>query len=151
LAFFITWTTYGSWLPGDPRGWVDGHGAVRTPNDRLRRVAARGMREAAVELTWSQRQSAEQAVTEQSCYRGWTLHATSCRTCHMHVVVAAPDRQPDEVLRCLKAWCSRRLSAGMGRSRTWWSKGGSVRWLFDTEAVADVIAYVKECQDRPRV
>lgn len=22
LAYFITWTTYGTWLPGDPRGWV---------------------------------------------------------------------------------------------------------------------------------
>ena len=21
LAYHITWTTYGSWLPGDPRGW----------------------------------------------------------------------------------------------------------------------------------
>jgi hypothetical protein len=22
LAYFLTWTTYGSWLPGDERGWV---------------------------------------------------------------------------------------------------------------------------------
>ena len=21
LAFFLTWTTYGTWLPGDERGW----------------------------------------------------------------------------------------------------------------------------------
>jgi hypothetical protein len=23
LAYFLTFRTYGSWLPGDPRGWVD--------------------------------------------------------------------------------------------------------------------------------
>jgi hypothetical protein len=23
LAYFLTWTTYGSWLPGDERGWVE--------------------------------------------------------------------------------------------------------------------------------
>ena len=22
LAFFLTWPTYGTWLPGDERGWV---------------------------------------------------------------------------------------------------------------------------------
>jgi len=22
LAYFLTWTTYGTWLPGDERGWV---------------------------------------------------------------------------------------------------------------------------------
>ena len=21
LAYFLTWTTYGTWLPGDERGW----------------------------------------------------------------------------------------------------------------------------------
>ena len=22
LAYYLTWTTYGTWLPGDERGWV---------------------------------------------------------------------------------------------------------------------------------
>jgi hypothetical protein len=25
LAYFLTWTTYGTWLPGDSRGWVNRH------------------------------------------------------------------------------------------------------------------------------
>ena len=23
LAYFLTWTTYGTWLPGDERGWIE--------------------------------------------------------------------------------------------------------------------------------
>ena len=23
LAYFLTWPTYGTWLPGDERGWVE--------------------------------------------------------------------------------------------------------------------------------
>jgi hypothetical protein len=23
IAFFLTWSTYGTWLPGDDRGWVE--------------------------------------------------------------------------------------------------------------------------------
>ena len=28
LAYFLTWTTYGSWLPGDERNWVDKRGEL---------------------------------------------------------------------------------------------------------------------------
>ncbi len=30
IAFFITWPTYGTWLPGDERGWVVYTSASRT-------------------------------------------------------------------------------------------------------------------------
>ena len=23
LAYFLTWSTYGTWLPGDARGWIE--------------------------------------------------------------------------------------------------------------------------------
>jgi hypothetical protein len=23
IGYFLTWVTYGTWLPGDPRGWVE--------------------------------------------------------------------------------------------------------------------------------
>ena len=29
LALFLTWTTYGLWLPGDERGWVEKPGRFR--------------------------------------------------------------------------------------------------------------------------
>jgi hypothetical protein len=25
LAYFLTWATYGTWLPGDERGWIQYH------------------------------------------------------------------------------------------------------------------------------
>jgi hypothetical protein len=35
MAFFLTWTTYGSWLPGDDRGWCDARGVMREASHRL--------------------------------------------------------------------------------------------------------------------
>jgi predicted nucleic acid-binding protein len=32
LALFLTWTTYGSWLSGDERGWVEKPGCFREPD-----------------------------------------------------------------------------------------------------------------------
>jgi len=150
LAFFLTWTTHGSWLPGDARGWVDDRGVIRAPNERLVRVAGSLMREPSVVLAIHQRHTVERAIHEQCRFRGWMLHAVSCRTTHVHTVVSATMTTPEVALRCLKAWCSRQLSAGEHRPRKWWTKGGSMRRLYDTRGIEAVIEYVVECQDRPR-
>ena len=42
IGFFLTWVTYGTWLPGDSRGWVEstdmaGNSQTRCSNWRRRR------------------------------------------------------------------------------------------------------------------
>ena len=39
IAFFATWTTCGTWLPGDPRGWYQAGRGLREP-DAMRRLEA---------------------------------------------------------------------------------------------------------------
>ena len=155
LAFFLTWTTYGSWLPGDERGWVDGRGGMRVADPSRAFAARRSMKETAVLLTDRQRAAAEQAIAAHCCVRGWHLHAVQCRTQHVHVVVTAASASPDEVLRQLKSWGTRALrqmdgvnSVGPARRR-WWNESGSRRQVFREGDLAAVIAYVTECQGVP--
>ena len=150
MALFLTWTTYGSWLPGDDRGWCDVHGVMRQPSHRLALHASRFMRDARVELGQHDRGIVEAAVREHCEFRGWQLHAVNCRPAHVHVVVSAWGWSPGEVLRSIKARCSRNLSSRAGGRARWWTRNGSKRLLYDTRDVEDVVAYVLECQDRPR-
>ena len=150
LAFFLTWTTYGSWMPGDARGWADDRGAIREPNARLTRVAAGLMRGPSVVLTFAQRDTVVRVIHEHCNFRGWTLHAATCRTTHVHVVVSAAVRTPDAVLGSIKARCSRQLSQEDDGPRTWWTRGGSMRQIYDMRALENVVTYVVECQDKPR-
>ena len=150
FAIFLTWTTYGSWLPGDARGWVDAHGLTREPPPGLAHHALRLMPDHSVVLTTHQRHAVEDAIIAHCTFRGWTLHAVTCRTNHVHVVVSASERIPHRVMGSLKAWCSRRLSDGMQGRQRWWTKGGSVRRLYEPRAIEAVVEYVVECQDRPR-
>jgi len=150
LALFLTWTTYGPWLPGDARGWTDHRGTIRVPNPRLRRIAAACLKREAVVLGPTDRDQVEQGIREHCRFRGWHLLAASCRSTHVHVVVAAENHRPDEVLRSLKAWCSRRLAARVMCSTSRWSRGGSVRRLYESRDVEAVVVYVAELQDRPR-
>ena len=150
LAFFLTWTTYGSWMPGDARGWADDRGVIRAPNAKLARVAIGLMLGPSVVLTFAQRDIVERAIHEHCDFRGWTLHAAICRTTHVHAVVSAAKRTPDGVLGSIKARCSRQLSHRAKDPRTWWTRGGSMRHIYDMRALENVVTYVVECQDKPR-
>ncbi len=151
LAFFLTWTTYGSWLPGDRRGWVDGRGGMHVAEPPRTVLARRRMAEEPLALDVDQRAAVAEAITTHGRVRGWHIHAVECRTQHTHVVVTAVGRDPDDVMRQFKSWATRALRRHAGEqgcsSRTrWWTEGGSGRWIFRERDLAAVVAYVKECQ-----
>ncbi len=112
------------------------------------------MVESAIVLTQEQRSLVEQTIRDHCRIRGWYLHAVNPRTNHIHVVVTA-DRDPDEVIHQLKAWCSRKLSDQAGLTaavarkagrRRWFTEGGDKERIEDEEHLQNVIQYVMERQ-----
>ncbi len=153
LAYMITWTTYGTWLPGDERGWVGrGSREIQPPDPERQDVARGAMTESAVTLSQEQRHLADSVIVKHCQIRKWHLHARSVRTNHVHVVVSGP-LQGEEIRAQLKAWCSRALSehAGLeGRSRNglrrWWTEKGDIEWIGDEEHLYNATRYVIELQ-----
>ena len=155
LAYHLTWTTYGTWLPGDERGWVaSGKDGIQLPDRQRELEARRSLAESPVVLTDGQRQVVEQTVRDHCQIRGWTLHALNVRSNHIHVVVTA-DRRPEEVLNQFKAWCSRKVSDDAGLTaavakkagrRRWWTEHGSTKWIFDEKYLEEAVHYVVERQ-----
>jgi REP element-mobilizing transposase RayT len=158
LAYFLTWTTYGTWLPGDERGWVAKPGDLHLPDASLERESRSRMTESPVLLDDRQRDIVVRTIAEHCLVRSWHLHAVACRTNHVHVVVTADRRRPEDVMDQLKAWCTRKLKdqdrVRIPENRTirwnWWTQRGSKRWLNDLHSLETAISYVQEGQDRPR-
>ena len=73
IAYFITWTTYGTWLPGDERGWWH-RGQYHSPNELFREMAAAEMKETAFTLSQEDRDLVEETVTRHCDIRSWILH-----------------------------------------------------------------------------
>jgi REP element-mobilizing transposase RayT len=145
LGFFITWTTYGTWLPGDARGWVRSGEPDIQAADPQKEIGARGKLLAEpVLLTTEQRSIVEQTIHDHCNHRKWKLHAVNARTNHVHVVVTA-DVTPEQVMGQFKAWCSRRLNAKWHRKQ-WWTEHGSTRWLNDAESFGMAVDYVVDYQ-----
>jgi len=155
LAYFLTWPTYGTWLPGDERGWVDrGHG-FQAPNPGRKWEAAARLTDDDCQLDVQQRHLVEETIAGHCLFRGWTLHAVNCRTNHVHVVVTA-SAHPDAVRTQFKAWCTRRLkeldvARGVHISREqWWAERGNKRYINDMASLEAAIQYVRDAQDSPR-
>jgi len=150
LAYFLTWTTYGTRLPGDERGWNrKKESAVQSPSPLLVEAAQARMKEAEFRLSPEQRRTVETTIRDHCSIRNWTLHAVNARSNHVHVVVTAAKYRPETVRDQFKAWCTRKLKSLAGARSRFWTEGGSCRWMNRQDELESALIYVVDAQDRP--
>jgi len=157
LAFFITFTTYGSWLHGDPRGWVDrsrlpDNDARRGPHARIHGQRREETRSPAVTLDARMRECVRRAIRETCETAGWTLASLAVRRTHAHVL-ATSDRSATQTLSCLKGQATRALrsAALVETGRRVWTRQGSTKYLWTRRSVIQVQHYIEAMQDHPDV
>ena len=133
IAYFLTWTTYGSRLHGDPRGTVDrDHNAPGEPGlglrPRLQRAETGLLRYRPFVIDADQRRCLSNAIVDTCRVRGWSLRALNVRTNHLHVVVSA-DHQVERIMNSLKAWSTRYLREAdlVDADRPLWTRHGSTK------------------------
>ena len=76
IAYHLIWTTYGTWLPGDARGWIaSGVPGVQDPDPAREDAAREMMAEPAVRLTAEQRHIVTQAASgDHRRIKDWQPH-----------------------------------------------------------------------------
>ncbi len=149
VAFFITWTTYGTWLPGDERGWTEYRHGWRLPCHDLEQRSRASMTGTPCLLSHIERQIVIRQIRETCKYRKWVHYASTCRSNHVHIVIGAFDTNPIKIRTDMKSWCARRLREGSRPEReNWWSERGCVRYVWTEESLETVMRYVNEAQDR---
>ena len=149
LAYFLTWTTYGTWLPGDERGWSRKHEFdIQCPSRLFVEMAQSRMKEPAFFLDDPSRRVVEDTIRKHCAVRTWQLHAVNALTNHVHVVVTAVGYEPETVRDQFKAWCTRRLKASETARTKFWTEGGSCRWINQEADLEAAVSYVIEAQDR---
>jgi REP element-mobilizing transposase RayT len=146
LAIFSTWTTFGTWLPGDERGWFH-HGRWEAPDVLRRFEATLQMSEDAAILSDHRRRLVERTIADHCIHRRWTLYAVNCRSNHVHVVVSAPDQPVNLPREQFKSWCTRKLideakASGLATRRNWWTQRGWDSLIYDENGLAEAVDYV---------
>jgi REP element-mobilizing transposase RayT len=165
--WFLTSTTYGTWLPGDERGSVttvlDGPGPRKRHNipgtacdegmPGLHASAHAALKDRPVYLSREQAEALLAQFQETAEHRGWLLLAVAIMANHFHILIGVRgDPEPDAILGNFKSYGSRALNRRWGKpaSGTWWTEGGSKRKKVGEPAVRDGIQYIRE-QEYPLV
>ncbi len=153
IAFFSTWTTYGTWLPGDERGWSHRNKGLQGPDLKRRFEAVLRQTEGALTLDADQRRLVEQTIADHCVIRRWHLHAVNCRSNHVHAIVTAPGRAIEIPREQFKAWCTRKLKERIlllhpssPCRENWWTERGWDEYIDDDEFLDNGIRYVLERQ-----
>ncbi|MEX0715812.1 MAG: hypothetical protein WD066_04460 [Planctomycetaceae bacterium] len=158
FALLITWTTYGTWLPGDPRG----HASNIIDEDRRyerRRgefgapygsgdshTLARASRLQNDSTVWLDRESAAvaaKAIVEACRERGWRIRRAALMANHAHVLIEDCGTDAGPVRRILKGVSQAKLSDHAGINRRWFTRGGSDRRKRGANAIATAMRYVE--------
>ena len=154
VVFFITFSCYGQWVPGEA-GVVDrAHNRLGGPtmpeSERLNAHLRKSMKQPAYEMDQVRRAAVLSAIVETCRHRGWSLLAAHVRTTHVHAVIDA-EAVPEQVMNSLKSYASRFLNqAGIdGADRRRWARHGSTRYLWTQDAITNAVLYVIEAQGGP--
>src|SRR6185295_9966346 len=149
LAYFISFRTYGTWLPGDKRGSIDRfhnrYGSpYKSPNQSWHRYNETKLKTAPLILKARERKTIESAICDTCARRQWLLQAINVRTNHVHTVVSASRHKTGVVLNAFKANATRQLRQdGLWRqSFSPFADRGSKRKLWNEQSVARAIDYV---------
>jgi REP element-mobilizing transposase RayT len=157
FAIHITWTCYGTWLPGDSRGHVsntllpDGGfepkmnvpGTPCAEGNAFTHDRARAAQKyPTVWLTPVEARCVAGTLVGACQKRGWRILQAAVMCNHVHVVITdCPDDGP-AVRRILKGTTQAALSKLLGHARRWWTEDGSNRYKHDHAAIEAAIRYV---------
>ncbi len=148
LGYLLTWTTYGTWLPGDSRGWQrKGTRTSQPPNKQKYLLAQSKMNEPKFLLSNNDRLLVEEAIKNVCHFREWILYTTGVQSNHVHVVVGVGTISPKDMSRQFKSWSTRALKTINKNRKRFWTEGCSCRSLFNDSSLGSAIVYVSETQN----
>jgi REP element-mobilizing transposase RayT len=156
FALHITWTCYGTWLPGDERGSVSNQllpeGGFRVKQNNpgtpvlagdsyTRQRAMKLQKGETVFLTAAEALCVAEELVNAARDRGWRILRGAVMANHVHVVVTdCPDDGP-AVRRILKGVSQAKLRERTGRGQRCWTAGGSDRYKHDQAAIDAAVRY----------
>jgi len=152
--YHITTNTYGTWLPGDPRGWrsrdhkrhVDGDYRNPPPTGAdagLYDYAKRNMKQSPVFLTTDQRKVAGQAMVEMLVDQRLKVIALSLDAVHCHFLARFPSRSGGPIVGRAKKHAYFKLHA-TGHVGKLWARACRMLPITDRQHQVNTYNYIRD-------
>ncbi|MBL7215734.1 MAG: transposase [Phycisphaerae bacterium] len=144
LAYFITFTTYGTWLHGDSRKSIlvkNGSTKLLGSNKSFFLYEQQQLKESSVTLDKKMREAVFEAIVERCLWKEWQLYATHVRSNHAHILVSSTEPM-DKLMTSFKAWATRKLRQHGYNIPKVWTQHGSTKYVFTKTKLFEKINYV---------
>jgi len=145
IGYMITFTTYGTWLQGDKRGYTE-DGEELEPNHLLEEANKQLLTKESVVLTKKQRNMIEEAIYAKAEEIGQKIFALSVCSNHTHIVIDYTTKDLGLIARYYKMAGQTALRKDGFEGRLW-AKGFDKRFCFNYGSLKRRINYVNEHND----
>jgi len=140
FGYMLTWTTYGSWLQGDKRGYVKDGRTLRGDKE-LVTLCENLQKNHTVKLRHNEKDIVCRAILDEAERIGQTIEALAVCSNHVHLV----SRYFPEPIGCTVSRFKNVATTALrkhGRAGRVWTRGFDKRFCFDQEDLIRRIQYV---------
>jgi len=141
IAYMLTWTTYGTWLQGDSRGWVK-NSRVLGQNNGLKKSNTLLLKKEPVKLGPEQKQVVAKCIEVESQRLGHKIFALAVCSDHVHVLLETSKDSPAQTAQRYKRITTHALQKN-GMTGKVWTKGYDKRYCFTPKVLTARIAYIE--------
>ena len=144
IGYMVTWTTYGSWLPGDQRGYVK-HGKIIPGDPKILQACLMLQKSATVKFDTKARAIVRNAILDEAKRIGHTIEALTVCTNHVHLVARPCKESIGAIVSRYKnvSMFALRKHGQVGRV---WTRGFDKRFCFAQDDLNRRIEYVRKHQ-----
>jgi REP element-mobilizing transposase RayT len=141
VGYMLTWTTYGTWLQGDKRGFVK-DGEILPGDETILELCKRLQKGPTVKFTTQEKVIVEAAILNEAERISHKIEALAVCTNHIHLAARPCDKSIERIVSMYKSAATRELRC-YGRTGKIWTKGFDKRFCFTQEDLVGKIAYIQ--------
>jgi REP element-mobilizing transposase RayT len=142
IGFMATWTTYGTWLQGDKRGYVK-NGTILEADAELEKRNEESLKHDKVKIPKHLRKTVENAILEEAAEIGQKVYAIAVCSNHVHIVADNIGKRCGYSIGRFKKAATKILRK-CGFKNKIWTKGFNKRYCYHQHELDTKIKYAQK-------
>jgi REP element-mobilizing transposase RayT len=140
IGFMATWTTYGTWLQGDKKGYVK-NGSILDANPALEQSNKEQLKHDKIKIPKALRTIVKNAILKEAEEIDQKVYAIALCSNHVHIVVESIGKKCGYSVGRFKRAATKALRK-FGFANIIWTKDFDKRYCFDEKSLKNRIDYV---------
>jgi len=141
IGFMATWTTYGSWLQGNKKGYVK-NGTILPANAELEKSNKALLKHDEINIPKNLRIIVKNAILKEAADIGQKVYAIAVCSNHVHIVVESISKRCGYSVGRFKKAATKELRK-YGYNDKVWTKGFDKRYCHSEQELGKKIKYVQ--------